>query len=140
MQAEEYLEQIDKFDKMIANKLKEVIKWQTIASNTVANGESERVQTSGSQQKMADAVHKYLDIEAEIEEVKEKRRDIINVLESLPAREYDLLHKIFVQRIPVKEIDVTKSTRKRIYKRAIANVQSILDERDKVLRVEVNML
>lgn len=100
MKAKDYLLQVRKLDKLIENKLIEKRQWQTIAGNTTAKADGERVQASGSQQKMADAVCRYVDIEAEIDryidELVDEKNDILRVIQQLPVEEYDLLHKVYV--------------------------------------------
>ena len=53
MTAKEYLLQVKKLDMMISNKLQEVEHWKCIATSTNASGSGERVQASGSQQKLS---------------------------------------------------------------------------------------
>lgn len=101
MTAKEYLLQVKKLDMMISNKLAEVEHWKSIATSTTISGDGERVQSSGSQQKMADAVARYMDIEREInaaiDKLVERRQEIIKTIEQLPPIEYDMLHKVYVQ-------------------------------------------
>lgn len=144
MEAKKFLRQIEKLDRIIENKMIEKAQWESIAEGTTANSENERVQSSGSQQKMADAVNKYVDIEREIAEAVEKRQDIIKTIERLSANEYDLLHKVYVQHCTIKEtirlMHKSKSAFDRLHRKALNNVQTILDERNKVIKVEVNKL
>lgn len=85
-------------DKLITNKQIEVDQWKIIASSSSANSEGERVQSSGNQQKMADAVARYVDIQAEInadiDRLVDLKREIISVIEQLDAISYDILHKV----------------------------------------------
>lgn len=101
MTAKEYLLQVKKLDMMISNKLQEVEHWKCIATSTTTSGDGERVQASGSQQKMADAVARYMDIErdinAAIDELVDRRQEIIDTIEKLPTIEYDILHKVYIQ-------------------------------------------
>lgn len=101
MTAKEYLLQVKKLDMMISNKLAEVEHWKSIATSTTISGDGERVQSSGSQQKMADAVARYMDIEREInaaiDKLVERRKEIIKTIEQLPPIEYDILHKVYIQ-------------------------------------------
>lgn len=137
MQAKEFLQQLEKLDKMIENKQAEVQQWKVIAANTVAHSEGERVQSSGSKQKMADAVDRYIDLEREInaciDNLIDTKKDVISVIERLKPDEYDVLHKIYVQYFTLKEtaykcgISYTNVTT--IHGRALLNVQKILDLR-----------
>ena len=103
MKAEEFLEQIMKLDRMIENKQNERERWLMLAVNTTAGAAPDtgvRVQSSGSKQRMADAVIRSVDIEAEIDDtickMYEARKQIIGVIEQLPVEEYDVLHKLYV--------------------------------------------
>ena len=103
MNAEAFLEQIKKLDRMIENKQNERERWLMLAYNTTAGAAPEtgvRVQTSGNKQLIADAVNNSLDIEREISasiaKLNEARQQIISVIEQLPVDEYDLLHKLYV--------------------------------------------
>ena len=63
MKAKDFLKQLKKLDAMITNKLIEREQWKSIATGSTGVSDGERVQSSGSQQKMADAVARYIDIE-----------------------------------------------------------------------------
>lgn len=137
MNARDFLKQPKKLDKMIENKLIEKEQWKSIATGTTAQMGGERVQSSGSQQKMADAIARFIDIEKEIDEcidnLVDTKNDVITVIEQLNASEYDLLHKVYVQFLTLQEVAdlYTKSISwaKTIHKRGLKNVQKILDER-----------
>jgi len=139
MEAKKFLKQLEKLDRMIENKLAEKQQWKAIATGTTASIGGERVQSSGSQQKMADAVSRYVDIEREIDEQIDKlidtKQDVISVIEQLNTIEYDLLHKVYVQYIKLYEVpDIfgkTYSWATTVHGRALKKVQKILDEREK---------
>jgi len=138
MEAKQFLNQLKKLDKMIENKLAEKARWQAMATRTTAQIGGERVQSSGSKQKMADAVGSYLDIEREIDEQVDKlvdtRQEVICVIEKLNTTEYDLLHKVYVQYMSLYEVaDMygnTYSWATTVHGRALKNVQKILDQKD----------
>lgn len=137
MNARNFLKQPKKLDKMIENKLIEKEQWKSIATGTTAQMGGERVQSSGSQQKMADAIARFIDIEKEIDEcidnLVDTKNDVIAVIEQLNASEYDLLHKVYVQFLTLQEVadlyEKSISWAKTIHKRGLKNVQRILDER-----------
>lgn len=137
MKAKAFLKQIEKLDKMIENKTFEVEYWKSIANGTTAQMGGERVQSSGSQQKMADAVVKYIELENEvarqIDVLIDTKKDVINVIEQLDPIEYDLLHKHYVQHFTLYEIAAlygnSYSWAVTIHGRALKNVQNILDGR-----------
>lgn len=147
-----FLEQLEKLDLMIENKMIEREQWKAIAEGVTASGTSvivldkkgrqqlhnmEKVQASGNPQKMADAVHKMIEIDAEIDLCIDKlidaKKDVISVIEQLPAAEYDIIHKIYVQHIPLYEVstmsDRSYSSITTLHGRALKSVQRILNER-----------
>lgn len=139
MNAKIFLKQAKKIDYMIRNKLIEVEQWRTIAKKTTASFGDERVQSSGNQQQMETAIAIFTDIEREIiEDVKtlrDTKKDISKVIEKLENEaEYELLHKHYIQYIELPDIAVMEgksysniTTR---HKRALKNVQAILDGRN----------
>lgn len=159
IRAKDYLRLIRKIDRLIENKLAEKEQWRAVAygsssgSNTVMiNGvphEMDRVQSSGNQQRMADAVIKYVDMEPEIDEyidlLLDVKRDILGIIEQLSADEYDVLHKMYFgvlvkeknrtyQRyMTTKEIaahyDRSESWAKNKSSSGIKNVQRIINRR-----------
>ncbi len=138
MTAKEYLLQVKKLDMMISNKLQEVEHWKCIATSTNASSSGERVQASGTQQKMADAVARYMDIEREInaaiDELVDRRQEIITTIEQLPVTEYDILHKVYIQNIDFYDVadgyNKSYSWATSVHGRALRNLQKILDERE----------
>ena len=137
MDAKIFLQQLKKLDYMITNKIIEKEQWMTIATGTTAQMGGERVQSSSSQQKMADAVGKYIDMEKEIDRIidmlVDTRQDVINVIEKLNATEYDLIHKIYVQYLTLDDVaelyEKSYSWVTTVHGRALKNVQKILDGR-----------
>lgn len=101
MTAKEYLEQIKKIDTIINNKLIERKQWLDIALNITPSIDSERVQSSGNPQRMADAINSLIEVEhqinAYIDELAYKKQEVLKTIEQLPEAEYDVLHKIYVQ-------------------------------------------
>lgn len=109
MDAKEFLSQPKKLDLLIKNKLIEKQQWRDLALGITANMEGERVQSSGSKQKMADAITKCIDVEAEIDSLVDrfidKKREVIQVIEQVDSPiEYDVLHKIYVQYMTLQEV------------------------------------
>lgn len=137
MNAKDYLLQIQKLDRLIENKLMEVAHWKAVATGTTVCSEGDRVQSSGSKQKMADAICRYMQMEDEINNAIDRlvgiKQEIIETIERLPINEYDLLHKIYVQGMEIYEaaVEMDKSYRwaTSVHGRALANVQKILNER-----------
>lgn len=137
MKAKEYLLQVEKLNKVITNKLIEKEQWQTIAMSTTACSNGERVQSSSSQQKMADAVARYVDIEKEIDAYIDRlvdlKQEIIKTIECLNAIEYDLLHKVYIQGKTLDEVaddeERSYSWAATVHGRALKHVQDLLNNR-----------
>ena len=104
MTAEQYLRQIRKIDAIIVNKLKDHRRWVELAEGLGGFSVGERVQSSRNLHSGADAIGRYIDIEREIDELKLKRLSIIAVIETLPAAEYKVIYKLYVEDRTLKEI------------------------------------
>ena len=138
MKAIDFLRQVDKLDRMIANKQYEVEKWKALAMGTGVSTEGERVQSSGSKQRMQDAVCRYVSIEEEINQfidgMVKIKQNIISTIEQLPTNEYDILHKVYIQHIRLHDVaeGETRSLTgvKKIHRKALISLQKILDERE----------
>lgn len=105
MNAREFLNQLRKLDNLIQNKIAEKEQWKSISKNITPLSNGERVQASSEQQKMADAVIKYIDLETEIEKLidllVDKRKEIISIIEQVDnSLQYNVLNKHYVQYKP----------------------------------------
>ena len=138
MDAKTYLQQVSKLNKLIENKMIERAQWKVIALGSGTLFESERVQSSGSQQKMAEAVGRYVDIEREldacIDRYIDKKNEVILMIEQLPPVEYDVLHKIYIQDKQLAEVadiyDRAYSWATTVHGRALKMVQDVLDGKE----------
>ncbi len=149
MRAKQYLQQIEKIDKIIQNKIIEKEQWFAIATNTTSQIGGERVQSSVSQQKMADATERYYELSREIDQYIDslirKKKEVISTIEKLKPIEYDVLHKVYIGIIIPDENprtvrylsleEVAEMYKKSypwatsVHGRALKHVQDILDER-----------
>lgn len=137
MKAKEYLQQVEKLNRMIDNKLIELEQWKAMAVGITSHSEGERVQGSGDQQKMADAVCRYVDIQSEvnaqIDKMVELKKEVISTIEQLPTVEYDLLHKVYIQFMSFDDVAATYNKHPkwatRLHGSALQKVQKIIDER-----------
>ena len=138
--AKSYLRQVEKLDVRIQNKLIERQQWQDIALGITASVGGERVQSSGRQQKMADAIDKCVDMETEIAELIDElvnaKRDVIHTIEQLESpTEYDVIHKRYIQFLSLQEIaDIYGKEygwATTCHGRALKGVQAILDQKEK---------
>lgn len=138
MNARELLERIEKIDTMIENKNIEKILFKDSISCTASSFGGEKVQSSRNIHKMEDSIVKYLDFELDIDssiaQLREERKEIISLIEQLPTAYYDVLHKLYVQRLSFKEIAFkckkSESWATTVHGRALKALQKILDERE----------
>lgn len=136
MKAQDFLRQVRKLDLQITNKLIEQQQWRDIALGITANMDGERVQSSGGKSKMADALNKCVDIEAEIDGLVDKlidtKKEVILAIEQLDSpTEYDVLHRRYIQFLSLQ--DIADHYRKdygwatTTHGRALKSLQEILD-------------
>lgn len=136
--AQKYLERVEWIDSIVRNNLIEQKQWQELALSITANMGGERVQSSSSKSKMADAVDHCIDAEEyilqSVQRLKAEKREIICTIEQVDSPIcYNVLFKRYVQYMSLQEIadeynksyDWVKTT----HGRAIANLQRILDKR-----------
>lgn len=137
-EAKDFLKQVEKLDLRIKNKLIEQQQWKDIALGITANTDGERVQSSGAKSKMADAINRCVDMEAEIDSLIDNlvdlKKEVIQVIEKLDsATEYDVLHRRYIQHQDLQEIadhyGKEYGWATTTHGRALKNVQRILDER-----------
>ena len=143
MKAKEYLLQIRNLDSLINSMIAEVDHWKEVATSTSAWSDGERVQSSGSKQKMTSAIDKYVDMQAaidkEIDKLVDKRDEITATLrqavleQKLTRFEFEVLHKYYVQELTFYDIaacfDKSYSWATTVHGRALVNLQHVLDER-----------
>ena len=137
-EAQLYLERVEMIDSIIKNKLIEQRQWKDIALGITANMGGERVQSSGSKSKMADAVEKCVDIEREIDSLVDKlidtKREVIQTIEQMNSPiEYNVLHMRYIQFKDLQSIADHYHTEygwaTTTHVRALKSVQDILDRR-----------
>lgn len=76
MTTKEYLNQVDRLNRMIDNKLAEIYQLKTLVCSISVATDSEKVKSSGSQDKMGDTIAKIVDMEKEADEMIDKMLDI----------------------------------------------------------------
>lgn len=118
MRADEYLDQIAKIDAIVINKSEECKKLndefkrlKALASGLGGFSVSERVQSTRDLQKNAHMIIDYVDLEKEIkkimreiDELKQKRAEIIKTIERLPSAEYKVIYALYVKDFTRKEV------------------------------------
>lgn len=141
MTAENFLEGYKKIDTIIKNKESKRASLEAAAVSVTSHLNPDKVQTSGSKQKMAESVNEALDLTKEIEALEPQRtqirHEIESVIEKLPLLRYTILFKKYIEFWEDQEIadavDRVKDTVKRQTEIALKEVQHILDEKcDKI--------
>ena len=137
-EAQVFLEQVEMIDTKIRNKLIEQQQWKDIALNITANMGGEKVQSSGTQSKMADAICKCVDMEREIDSLVDKlvniKKEVIETIEKLNSpTEYNVLHLRYIQFYDLQEIadhyEREYGWATTTHGRALKNVQMILEKK-----------
>jgi hypothetical protein len=138
MNADEFLKQIEKADKIISNKIYEVQKLRLLAVSTTVPTDREVVQTSGVSDKVGNIVAKIIDLECEIndliDEYVDLQRECIGVIESLESPlQYTVLHKHYVQYKSFAEIAEEEHYSydgiMKVKRKALEQVDAILNEK-----------
>jgi len=98
-----YLQQIERLDRMIQNKLSEIYQLQTMAKSITSKPKEVNVQSSPDQDKLGTAVAKIIDLEQEtdnlVDEYIDKRRTIISQIDAIPdTNMYHILSERYVAR------------------------------------------
>lgn len=107
--AKEYLSQIRKIDSNIKKKSSELYQLKTMATSITVASDNERVQSSGSQDRLGNTVAKIVDAERAIDrmvdEYIDRKRVIINEICSISDDRYnDLLYYRYVSNMNFSEI------------------------------------
>ena len=133
MTAETYLDRIKKIDAMIKNKLRDRARWVEIAEGLGCAAVGERVQSSRNLHRGSDAIGNYIDIDREIDALKQERQKIVEEVERLPSDEYDVIYMLYVQDCSMKEVSYLKKKSydwvKAKKKRGLDILQGILNEK-----------
>ena len=118
-------------DNKINSNREKVNTLKAAAENKTSKMNPDKVQTTSSKQKMADAVCSYSDIENIINEDEKKRQEIIDVICLLKPSERIVLYKCYVENMEIKEIpEVLSRSKSWVYKKhteGVKTIQKILD-------------
>lgn len=138
MTAEEFLEQIERADRVIDNKLSEVYRLRCLATSVTVPTDREAIQTSGVSDKVGSIVAKIIDLENEINDLIDEYIDIrqscIKVIESLPdSLMYAIIHKHYVQYKTFVEIaeeeNYTYQWILRVHNKALKEISEIINKK-----------
>lgn len=139
MDAKEFLLQPHRLEVLIRNKIIEADRWRDLALSITASMGGEKVQSSGSQQKMADKINKYLDYEKETDSLIDKlidtRNEVVRVIEEIENPFYlDLIHRKYIQYKTLdqiaEEMDKSYDAIKKAHGRALQEVREILRKKE----------
>ena len=145
MKARWYLEQIKTMDAKINSDIEELAQLEALATKTTSVLGDERVQSSGSQQKMADCVAKIVEmkeqINQEIDAYIEYKKDARNVICACDADCLTLIHKRYFQfktweRIAVEMNFTYQWVSGGLHHRALSQVQKALDEGNRMIEAK----
>ena len=139
MKAINFLKQIKSMDAKINANLEELASLKALATRTTSVLGGERVQSSGSQQKMADCVVKIVEMENRINEEIDKfidyKEDARKLLSECDPECITLISKRYFQFKTWEEIAVDMNFTYQwvsggLHQKALAQVQKALDERE----------
>lgn len=104
-----YLNQIRKYECMIDDKLVEIARLRSICTNITTKTDKENVKSSGSQDKLADAIAKIVDLERETDELVDNlvsaRKRIISQIDAMENTvDYQVLTCRYVHGMKIHEI------------------------------------
>lgn len=139
MKAFDYLNQIKKIDMKINNDMEELEKLQTLATKTTSALGGNKVQASSSQQKMADCVHKIVqlkkDIDSEIDKYVDYKEQVKNLIHE--ACDADCCRLLYLRYFKyetweaiAEEMNYSREwIARKLHKKALGQVQTKLDEK-----------
>lgn len=138
MKAIDYLKKIKSIDATIVADMEELATLEAMAIKTTAVMGGERVQSSGSQQKMADCVVKIADLKSqiadELDELLELKREAREILcKACDGECITLLHKRYFlfetwEQIAVEMNFTYQWVSDGLHKRALAQYQKVIDK------------
>lgn len=138
MTAEKFLQQIERADRTIDNKLSEIYRLRCLATSITVPTDREAVQTSGVSDKVGNTVAKIIDLENEIDDLIDEYIDIrqqcIKVVEALSdPLQYAVIHKHYVQYKSFVEIaeeeNYTYDGIMKVRRKALDKIEAILQEK-----------
>ncbi len=133
MNAQEYLEELYFLYNKIRDDKREVERLKGEADKRTSSLSPDKVQSSGSNSKMADKVCEWVVIEQQIAEDEVKMQEILNTLNMIKPFERTILYKKYKYDKSLdevaREIKRSYSSVSKAHTRGLEQVQKILDER-----------
>lgn len=111
MKTKDYLNQIERLDRMIQNKLSEINQLKNIATSITIAPKEVNVQVSSDKDRMGNAIAKLIDLEKETDKLVsdyiDKRKKIINQIDSISdTNMYHVLSERYIMRKDLSVIAV----------------------------------
>lgn len=136
MNAKEVLLKIKFCEIKLENTLEEIERLREFAENITSRIDPSGIKGKGSYtDKVGNSVSRIVDLEKQQEEllkVMNYRAEVTELIERLPYRYYDILHKIYLQGMSLKEIaymkDKSYSWATKTHDKAIEALQKLLDQ------------
>ena len=137
MNAKQYLSQLSTLERMIQNNIDEIYLLRTAASNPSSYKDGERVQTSTSQDRMADIISKIVMLEEECDTLQDRyvdlKRKIIMQTNMLPnSKHKDLIRMKYIQNLSIHSISIrfgiTDRGCKKAHKRALEEFNKVMEK------------
>jgi DNA-directed RNA polymerase specialized sigma subunit len=154
VRADEYLEQVKELDSKIDNKRDEERELWALATSITQNY-SGMPHGSGQSDQMTDIVKKIIDARnrtnAQIDLYVGTKQDVINHIERLPRKQYDVLYWLYIKKRERREkgqkwyytwsevaenLGCSEENIRKTRRRGIKNLQKILDSEQRLLEVE----
>ena len=154
MQALEYLSQVKKLDSLIENKRDEERELWALATNMTATSNG-MPHGSSDPDKITNIVQKIINVRertnAIIDEYVDTKQDVINHIEMLPRKQYDVLYWLYIKKREKRQpgqkwyytwsevaenLGCSEENIRNVRHRAIKNLQKILDSEERLLEVE----
>lgn len=154
MQAEEYLRQAQRYDKLIENKRGEELELWTLATKMTQAGDGMPHGTSDPD-KMTGIIQKLISARertnAMIDKYVDAKQDIIRHIEMLPTKQYEVLYWLYIKKRDRLEkgqkwyytwsevaegLGCSEENIRKTRRRALKNLQIILDYERRLLEVE----
>lgn len=150
MDAKQFVMKIEDIDAKIEGRSYEIAKLKLIASGRTSQWGSERVQSSGSHDKMANTIVQYIDYEndAEICELMQLKQEIIDAIKKLQTKHYKMLHRIYVQGMSIRDVylqeGMSRTWGDNTHNNALKELQGVIDNmeegewdvlKDRLLRI-----
>lgn len=151
MQAVEYLSQAKRYDSLIENKRDEERELWALATSMTQKSDG-MPHAAGEPDKMTNIVQKIINAQertnALIDKYVAAKQDIIAHLEMLPRKQYDVLYWLYIKKREKRQkgqklyytwtecaenLGITEQSMGRTRKRAIKNLQKILDSEQRVI-------